>query len=525
MRTVPLFTVLTAVTAVSAVWPRPQSFTTGDTPLKVDASNLDVIYEHFVPPDDLREAVESVKVFLMEDKLGRLIPGRGIEDASEIEDAALVTELLLSLSGPGNVTSIAEEATKELESRSDEYQLKVLLNGTATLSANSTLGLFRGLTPFTQLISRTFLYSLDALKRTLTTMSYAKMNMFHWHIVDSQSFPLVVPQFPELAVDAAYAPELIYNSSDVQEITDFAARLGIDILVKIDTPGHTGAIGASHPEHLACYRKQPWYTYTLEPPAGQLRFVNSTTVDFTERLVNINEACYHDDTETHDAVTNHGALDFETAFPGALSTFLQTMRGAIRAAGKTPVVWDDSVSGNLTLGPTDDKSIVMVWHMNATDSGFVASIADKGLRIIRADADYLYLDCGGGDWMINGEATSWCDPFKTWQRTYSFDPKAGLSEEQAELIVGGQQLLWSQQSSPANLDTIAASVGGGVLDWRWIGKRGISPIPLQPMWCALRPGECDLPRLLLFAVNTQDSRGTSGCYGEPSHTQQQYRIA
>ncbi|KAF8991506.1 glycoside hydrolase family 20 protein [Hymenopellis radicata] len=361
-------------------------------------------------------------------------------------------------------------------------------------------------------------------------MSYAKMNMFHWHIVDSQSFPLVVPQFPELAVDAAYAPELIYNSSDVQEITDFAARLGIDILVKIDTPGHTGAIGASHPEHLACYRKQPWYTYTLEPPAGQLRFVNSTTVDFTERLVNsvtdifpstyfhlggnkVNEACYHDDTETHDAVTNHGALEIETAFPGALSTFLQTMRGAIRAAGKTPVVWDDSVSGNLTLGPDDDKPIVMVWHMNATDSGFVASIADKGLRIIRADADYLYLDCGGGDWMINGEATSWCDPFKTWQRKYSFDPKAGLSEEQAALIVGGQQLLWSEQSSPPNLDTIvwpraAASAevfwtgaGGNVSDalprlqeWAYrIGKRGISPIPLQPMWCALRPGECDLP--------------------------------
>ncbi|KAF9019962.1 hypothetical protein BDZ89DRAFT_1204360 [Hymenopellis radicata] len=119
MRTVPLFTALMAVSAVSAVWPRPQSITTGDTPLKVDASKLDVIYEHFVPPDDLREAVESVKVFLMRDKLGRLVPGRGIEDASEIEGAALVTELLLSLSDSGNVTSIAEEATKELESRSE----------------------------------------------------------------------------------------------------------------------------------------------------------------------------------------------------------------------------------------------------------------------------------------------------------------------------------------------------------------------------------------------------------------------
>ncbi|KAF9003461.1 hypothetical protein BDZ89DRAFT_638074 [Hymenopellis radicata] len=140
-------------------------------------------------------------------------------------------------------------------------------------------------------------------------------------------------------------------------------------------------------------------------------------------------------------------------------------------------------------------------------------IADKGLRIIRADADYLYLDCGGGDWMINGEATSWCDPFKTWQRTYSFDPTAGLSEEQAELIVGGQQLLWSEQSSPANLDTIVwpRAAASAEVFWTGAGGNGSDALPrlqewligsgsvvsvrslLQPMWCALRPGECDLP--------------------------------
>jgi hexosaminidase len=93
----------------------------------------------------------------------------------------------------------------------------------------------------------------------------------------------------------------------------------------------------------------------------------------------------------------------------------------------------------------------------------------------------------------------------------------------------GQHLLWSEQSGPSNLDSIvwprAASSAevyfpflcvtapvfiavqvfwsgpGGNSDkalprlhdasFRFV-QRGIKAIPLQPLWCALRPGACDL---------------------------------
>ena len=32
---------------------------------------------------------------------------------------------------------------------------------------------------------------------------------------------------------------------------------------------------------------------------------------------------------------------------------------------------------------------------------------------------------------------SWCDPFKTWQKGYTFNPTANLTDDQAKLVLGG----------------------------------------------------------------------------------------
>ena len=76
----------------------------------------------------------------------------------------------------------------------------------------------------------------------------------------------------------------------------------------------------------------------------------------------------------------------------------------------------------------------------------------------------------------------------------------------------GQQLLWAEQSGPENLDSIVWPRAATSAEVFWSGpggdsdealprlhdvafrmrQRGIGAIPLQPMWCALRPGACNL---------------------------------
>lgn len=166
----------------------------------------------------------------------------------------------------------------------------------------------------------------------------------------------------------------------------------------------------------------------------------------------------------------------------------------------------------------------------------VASVAQKGYKVIHAANEFFYLDCGHGGWVgQNPLGNSWCDPFKTWQKAYSFDPLAGLTSDQHHLITGGmstsppiiahfkdhltyfihfkgQHLLWTEQSGPANLDSVVWPRAASSAEVFWTGpggdigkalprlhdlayryqQRGVNAIPLQPEWCALRAGACDL---------------------------------
>ncbi|EJC98414.1 N-acetylhexosaminidase [Fomitiporia mediterranea MF3/22] len=544
--------------SVAALWPLPRNFTSGNAPLLL-ASNFS-INASFEKPADFRDACDRTMLYLHNDKLQPLNVDRGASLAGNMSSSPQLTSLQLYLTDASNVTTISEEVVKPPKERDESYSLNIPAEGgEAKLTANTTLGLFRGLTTFGQLwytvdnttfaigapwqitdspafpyrgfmldTARNY-FPVDDINRLLDTMSWVKLNQFHWHIVDSQSFPLKLPNFPEIAKAGAYSNDSIYTAGDVSKVVAFAASRGIDVLVEVDTPGHTSAISASHPEHVACAGKTPWATYANEPPAGQLRIASDDTANFTASLLadvanlfpsslfstggdEINANCYQNDEETQQSLSSSGKT-----IEQALDGFTNVTHKAVRDAGKTPVVWEEMVlQHNVTL---ENDTVVMVW----ISSDDVKAVAEKGFQIVHAASDYFYLDCGAGGWVgANPAGNSWCDPFKTWQKSYSFDPYGNLTSDQYPLVLGGESLLWTEQSSPENMDSIiwprAASAAevfwtgdqlpGGVNrtslqgvqsalprlhDWSFRTRaRGTKTISLQPLWCALRPGVCDL---------------------------------
>ncbi|PSS34074.1 hypothetical protein PHLCEN_2v1868 [Hermanssonia centrifuga] len=501
------------------LWPIPRSLSTGSTALTL-ANSFDIDIKIPNAPSDLTAAVSRSKSFLRTDRLERLVVGRGSGDASAVQHAKQISSLILSLTPGSKVQSIADEAILQIGSRREEYSLHIPSDGSsATLTANSTLGLLRGLTTFEQLwydFNGQATYTLEA--PISISDSPAFINQLHWHISDSQSFPLQVPGFTEVSAKGAYSSSMVYSPQDVQDIVSYAGE-------EIDTPGHTAIISESHPEHVACPQASPWADFANEPPAGQLRFASPATTNFTAGLLaataklfpsslfstggdELNVNCYTQDEETQQILSETGQTLEE-----ALDKFTRATHGALEQLGKTPVVWEEMVlDHNVTLS---NETVAIVWISSAN----AAAVAAKNFRIVHGPSDYFYLDCGGGEWLgSDPEGNSWCDPFKTWQRSYTFDPLANITESQQHLVLGGQQLLWTEQSSPENMDSIMWPRAASSAEVFWTGatlpdgsprnvssalprlhdfrfrmvQRGVNAIPLQPLWCAIRPGTCNL---------------------------------
>ena len=103
-------------------------------------------------PDDLKCAVARTLEYIQNDKHERLVVGRGSVDSDTSGGIGYAEALRLLVVSSKDSETIATEARAPLGTRDEAYVLNIPSDGSpATLSANSTLGLFRGLTTFSQI--------------------------------------------------------------------------------------------------------------------------------------------------------------------------------------------------------------------------------------------------------------------------------------------------------------------------------------------------------------------------------------
>jgi hypothetical protein len=172
------------------------------------------------------------------------------------------------------LTVIVSDPAAQLQHGVDEsYALEVpATGGAATLTAGTAWGAMRGLETLSQLAwqgrgqllvvasgmrvedrplyphrglildtGRTYFPVTDIL-RTVDAMTANKMTVFHWHITDSQSFPIELTSERELTEKGAYGEDMRYTVEDVKRIVEFAMSRGVRIVPEIDSPGRHTAL-------------------------------------------------------------------------------------------------------------------------------------------------------------------------------------------------------------------------------------------------------------------------------------------
>lgn len=95
---------------------------------------------------------------------------------------------------------------------------------------------------FMQDVGRSYV-SLEELKREIAMLSRFKVNVFHWHLTENQSWRLESKIFPMLndSVNTTRMPGKYYTLEEAKELVAFCKAHNVLLIPEFDMPGHSAA--------------------------------------------------------------------------------------------------------------------------------------------------------------------------------------------------------------------------------------------------------------------------------------------
>lgn len=274
--------------------------------------------------------------------------------------------------------------------------------------------------------------SVETIKNVLSLMAKLRLNVFHWHLCDSQGFRSESKLFPELNTLAGMTPGF-YTAEEIKEICDYAAECFITVIPEIEMPGHSKGLLALHPE-LCCDPENPGKEFCLAKPEVR-SFLEKLIAEFAalfpaSKIIHLggDEA----DTEHWDKCPACQKLMKDKGLSNIRqleNDFMNDMAAYVRSLGVTPVTW-------FTGSVMEQSTIIQVWRSIWELKETLA----QGNRMIFSVHDQLYLDY---------PATA-AEPFENWMPVlcesgvYNTEPFAAWEKEIGDLLLGPETCLWTE---------------------------------------------------------------------------------
>ncbi|CAF1621145.1 unnamed protein product [Rotaria magnacalcarata] len=305
--------------------------------------------------------------------------------------------------------------------------------------------------------SRHFL-PVPLIKKNLDVMAYNKLNVFHWHIVDDQSFPFESRTFPNLSRQGAFSSDHVYTPEDVTSIIEHARLLGIRVIPEIDTPGHTYSWGKSMPELITvCWANGKPYQ-AIYGQHGEMEIFNPieprvySTMDALLREVkSIFPSNYiHLGRRSNPNISRWMTDNKINSTRDLHSYYANRILDIMRNISAIPIVWQDVWDEKVELSP---GTIVQIWKGTSDDGisdewvPYLNEIAGQGYNVILSSPWYInYINYGHyrtNTTIVNLE----------FFKYYEVEPLRDFSgSDDAKIrILGGEACLWGEFVDGTNL--------------------------------------------------------------------------
>lgn len=332
-------------------------------------------------------------------------------------------------------------------------------------------------------------FGKETVRHVLDQMSAHKYNVLHWHLTDDQGWRIDIPGYPELVKHAAvrrsspvrgsitkpgvvdpqeqdqdgcrYGP-FYYTEADVREIVAYAAERHIMIVPEIESPGHICAALAAYPA-FAC---EPNRFSDRQPPCiwggfpDSLCIGNDAAVKFVEDVFDYvcrifpapyvhigGDECsskrWEKCSKCRARIETEKLGDVSGLHPWLTRRIVKFLADR----GKRTVGWEEYLKGDVP-----QEAVGMYWNcwkgeerMDYLTGGWGALEKGHEMVMVTAAFTYFYLGQGLDDPFQYGQSgRAYGGGSLTLEKTYRFNPFAGVPEQYRKQILGGQCCNWSE---------------------------------------------------------------------------------
>lgn len=316
-------------------------------------------------------------------------------------------------------------------------------------------------------------FGADVVKRILDRMADFKLNVFHWHLVDSHGWRMPSDRYPELTKRGAMRPKpdwdhwvrdegfgenygpYSYTKDEIREIVAYAAARHIRIVPEIEIPGHSREVIICNPS-FTCLKWDEFMDMIRsqgnQDQAAALCLGNDEVIRFLENVIDEMVEIFPGDVyhiggdecprgnwkscPKCQARMKANGLKSEAELQGwATRHFAEYLA----RKGKRVIGWDEVLECGIA-----ENTLVMSWR--GAEGGIAA--AGKGHEVVMCPHLNCYLD------YPTSEPDDVCDYPRflepKWvlplRNVYSLDPFEGIPEEQRKFIIGTQTCNWTEST-------------------------------------------------------------------------------
>ena len=319
--------------------------------------------------------------------------------------------------------------------------------------------------------------SVKNILKLLDSMAFNKLNVFHWHIVDDQSFPFVSATYPQVSKLNSFRPKLVYTKRDIQRVVLYAASRGIRVVAEFDTPGHSYALRHIPDLLTKCYdtqSKQPNGDFGPIDPTKPETYttVSKLMADFNTVFVDeyvhaggdeVDFDCWRSNPQVNSWMDGNNMTG---NYKELSNYYMRKLHNMVKESNKSMLVWQEVFDMGAQL-PKEDV-IVQVWNYINDRPAYMAELSvvlKSGYRAILSSCWYLnYIDYG-----------------QDWIKFYQCEPAAKpVTTDDEHLIEGGEICMWTEYVDDTNVVSRTWPRASSAAERLWSPKEVVDVVEFLP---------------------------------------------